>query len=220
MVELVIDGELVRTTADHPFYTAYETWVEAGDLEVGDHILSAAGDYGRVTSVRTTSDREMMYNLTVSEDHTYVVGSGQWVVHNTCTVGFNNINFRRENSVNGYRTRVDDETATVRVGRWMSNSEYNTMRNSGQVQPGSDGAGTYILLDGPANFESQARPGSVYVEFDVRANDPWFMTNDGLGWAIIPTPGSSQANRWRIATGETITSMPAATSISEILFRK
>jgi|GEM_PF-5768548 len=24
-----------------------------------------------------------MYNLTVSEDHTYVVGSGQWVVHNT-----------------------------------------------------------------------------------------------------------------------------------------
>jgi len=84
VVELVIDGELVRTTADHPFYTAYETWVEAGDLEVGDHILSAAGDYGRVTSVRTTSEREMMYNLTVSEDHTYVVGSGQWVVHNVC----------------------------------------------------------------------------------------------------------------------------------------
>jgi len=86
VVELVIDGELVRTTADHPFYTAYETWVEAGDLEEGDHILSADGGYGRVTSVRSTSDREMMYNLTVSEDHTYVVGSGQWVVHNVCDI--------------------------------------------------------------------------------------------------------------------------------------
>jgi len=26
----------------------------------------------------------VMYNLTVAYDHTFVVGSGEWVVHNTC----------------------------------------------------------------------------------------------------------------------------------------
>ena len=35
-----------------------------------------------------------MYNLTVATAHTFFVGEGQWLVHNTCFLKFNSRNFR------------------------------------------------------------------------------------------------------------------------------
>jgi hypothetical protein len=47
-VNLTIGGELLETTLEHPFYTADEEWVAAGDLEVGEDIRRADGSYGEV----------------------------------------------------------------------------------------------------------------------------------------------------------------------------
>ena len=141
------------------------------------------------------------------------------VVFSTLTTGNNNIDFRRPGTATGMRTTVD-ENATVRMGRWMSQSEYDDMVSTGKVQIGSEGEATYVLLDGPDGFETQARSGSVYAEFDVPANNAWWMTNDDLGWATIPAPGSSQANRWRIVTGQDVDQMPTVTNITDILRRK
>ncbi len=160
-----------------------------------------------------------MYDLTVAEAHTFAVGEGQWVVHNCITSGTNNIDSRRPGTSAGMRTPVD-ENATVRMGRWMSQGEYDDMVSTGRVQMGSEGEATYVLLDGPDGFEAQVRSGSVYAEFDVPANSAWWMTNDDLGWATILTPGSSQANRWRIVTGHNVYEMPTATDITDILRRK
>ncbi len=93
---VVIAGEAIYTTPEHPFYTAEHGWVDAGALAVGEHVKSESSSYGLVSSVAFTTTREIMYNLTVDVDHTYFVGIGQWLVHN-CGVGANrNLGLRGE----------------------------------------------------------------------------------------------------------------------------
>jgi hypothetical protein len=81
---LTIDGERLETTPDHPFYTDTDEWVAAGELQVGDRILKADGNYGTVEASETVQQSQKMYNLTIDDEHTFFVGDGQWLVHNTC----------------------------------------------------------------------------------------------------------------------------------------
>lgn len=80
---VTINGEEIETTPWHLFYTS-EGWVEAGELEVGDAIVSLGGVYGLVDSVIIVDATQTMYDLTVEEVHTFAVGDGDWVVHNEC----------------------------------------------------------------------------------------------------------------------------------------
>jgi hypothetical protein len=82
IVYLVIEGERIETTPEHPFYTSEAEWIAAGELRLGDLIRQASGRYGRVQAVEFVSQPEVMYNLTVAEAHTYFVGVGRWLVHN------------------------------------------------------------------------------------------------------------------------------------------
>ena len=89
-----IPGELIETTPEHPFYVLGE-WVDAEDLEVGMPLSTFEGETlvhsGTVTSVERVEQTQTMYNLTVDTAHTFFVGEGQWLVHNTgggCGVQF------------------------------------------------------------------------------------------------------------------------------------
>ena len=75
---------MIETTPEHPFYTVDEGWVASGDLESGDQILSLTGDIGVVEFATFDTRDQVMYNLTVDSVHTFAVGDGAWVVHNTC----------------------------------------------------------------------------------------------------------------------------------------
>ncbi len=83
VVHLTIDGEELETTPEHPFYVEGEGWVSAEDLEVGDDIQNAEGSTGEVESIEIEQTQQEMYNLTVDEAHTFYVGEGQWLVHNS-----------------------------------------------------------------------------------------------------------------------------------------
>ena len=52
-------------------------------LKLGMHIVEAGGRVGEVTGWKSVPDIQTMYNLEVTQDHTYTVGDGQWVVHNS-----------------------------------------------------------------------------------------------------------------------------------------
>jgi hypothetical protein len=84
VVHLTIDGELIETTPEHPFYTADGEWVTAGALHVGDKVWQDNGGYGVVEAVAFAEQPQWMYNLTVDQAHTFFVGEGQWLVHNNC----------------------------------------------------------------------------------------------------------------------------------------
>lgn len=81
IITLVIDGELIETTPNHPFYTD-EGWLGAGDLWVGAKVVRANGQLGQVESINVETTPQLMYDLTVDVAHTYFVGRHQWLVHN------------------------------------------------------------------------------------------------------------------------------------------
>jgi RHS repeat-associated protein len=77
--------ETLHTTYTHPFLTLELGWVQAGQLKAGMHVIRADGTTGVVESVVVVPGAGTMYNLEVSNLHTYEVGAERWVVHNKCT---------------------------------------------------------------------------------------------------------------------------------------
>jgi RHS repeat-associated protein len=82
VTELIIDGEWIETTPEHPFYVEGKGWVDAEDLQTGDRVRQADGTTGIVWLQWNVHKTQEMYNLTVDTAHTFFVGDGQWLVHN------------------------------------------------------------------------------------------------------------------------------------------
>ncbi|MHB8598471.1 MAG: RHS repeat-associated core domain-containing protein [Ktedonobacteraceae bacterium] len=76
-------SEVVHTNQKHPFFTLERGFVPVAQLHLGMHVLRADGNVGVVTGWKVVPGTKAMYNLTVAQDHTFTVGVGQWVVHNT-----------------------------------------------------------------------------------------------------------------------------------------
>jgi hypothetical protein len=76
--------ETVHTTAKHPWLTADRGWVKAGELHVGERVVRLDGTTAVVTAEHVVPGAANYYNLTVSHLHTYLVGIGKYVVHNSC----------------------------------------------------------------------------------------------------------------------------------------
>jgi RHS repeat-associated protein len=83
---VTIDGEVIRTTPEHPFFTLDRGFVPAADLRTGELVATATGVPGAVTSVRWDGGPAEMWNLTVEVEHTFFVGDRGWWVHNECTI--------------------------------------------------------------------------------------------------------------------------------------
>ncbi len=84
-LDVTIDGETLHTTDEHPFYVVRdneEQWVQAKHLQADDRVLAADGTLGVVEAIEIVDQPQTMYNLTVSLVATYLVGDGQWLVHN------------------------------------------------------------------------------------------------------------------------------------------
>jgi hypothetical protein len=82
LVDLYIDGEVISTTGEHPFWTPDKGWVEAKDLEVGSLLQT---EDGRIIDVDGVEKREgdfTVYNFRVEGFHTYFVSELGVLVHN------------------------------------------------------------------------------------------------------------------------------------------
>ena len=84
------DGSSLSVTTNHPFFVdsgpgiATPEWVQAGDLRVGDRLRTEDGHDVTITALRYDTGYAHVYTLTVAQDHTFFVGSGEPVlVHNT-----------------------------------------------------------------------------------------------------------------------------------------
>ncbi len=75
--------EILHTNEKHPFLTKEKGFIPVSQLKPGMHVLEADGSYGVVAKLAVVPGAQWMYNLTVSQDHTYTVGLEQWIVHNT-----------------------------------------------------------------------------------------------------------------------------------------
>jgi hypothetical protein len=82
LVDIYIDGEVISTTGEHPFWTPDLGWVEAKDLHVGSLLQT---EDGRIIDVDCVEKREgefEVYNFKVDGFHTYFVSDLGILVHN------------------------------------------------------------------------------------------------------------------------------------------
>jgi len=72
-------GEMIETSAGHPFWVAGEGWVKARDLRSGMELHGLNGPV-RVSSV-SDSREEQTYNLIIADHNTYFVGKAKVLSH-------------------------------------------------------------------------------------------------------------------------------------------
>ena len=82
LIELIINGEWIETTSEHPFYVEKIGWTNAENLQTGMLVQRADGSTGMVWFKWKVYHQQEMYNLTVATAHTFFVGDGRWLVHN------------------------------------------------------------------------------------------------------------------------------------------
>jgi len=97
----------------------------------------------------------------------------------------------------------------TRVGRWMSCAEYDAMLVSNMVQQSFSGSTHGGRPPDIMAFFRQAKPGSVYIEFDVPST---CLKQTGRGWAKIIGPHSIEG-RLAARKAWTVPQMPAAANI-------
>jgi guanyl-specific ribonuclease Sa len=78
VLDLRVNGHNIRTTAEHPFYVRGKGWICAKELQLGDALSSHDGEWVAVEAVRDLNEVATVYNLRVSDYHTYFVGSREW----------------------------------------------------------------------------------------------------------------------------------------------
>ncbi|WP_369011736.1 HINT domain-containing protein [Acetivibrio thermocellus] len=84
LLNLTINGEVIKTTFEHPFYVKDVGFVEAGKLQVGDKLVDSRGNVlvleGKKLEI--TDKPVKVYNFKVDNFHTYHVGNDGILVHN------------------------------------------------------------------------------------------------------------------------------------------
>ena len=79
VMELVVHGQSIKTTAEHPFFVpAQGKFVAAGALQVGEQLVGHDGKLVQIASIGSTGEVTKVYNLRVADFHTYFVGGALW----------------------------------------------------------------------------------------------------------------------------------------------
>ena len=82
-----VNGKEIETTPEHPFYVRDAGWTDGGDLKAGDELLGTNDCWTPIDAITLTANEQTVYNIHVSNDHTYFVGDADWNfsvwVHNT-----------------------------------------------------------------------------------------------------------------------------------------
>ena len=84
-----LTSEVLHTNQKHPFLTVEKGFLPVGQMKLGMHVVEANGQVGMVSGWKVVPGVKVMYNLEVAQDHTFMVGVGQWVVHNCGGGGVN-----------------------------------------------------------------------------------------------------------------------------------
>jgi hypothetical protein len=86
LVSVKLDGETITATPEHPFFVEGRGWVAAGELTVGDKLVTPDGTV-EILSVEREDVAATVYNFEVEDWHTYYVSGAVALVHNDCGTG-------------------------------------------------------------------------------------------------------------------------------------
>ena len=126
VVHLTINGEVITSTLDHPFYVQDAGFVGAGNLYLGDKLLDTEGNILLVEDMKAEKliEPAKVYNFKVEAFHTYHVGANSALVHNA-----------------DYPSHMNPD------GSLKPNVEYTTGENNYTYKTNSDGHIEYAHAD-------------------------------------------------------------------------
>lgn len=84
LYDLYVDGEVISTTAEHPFWVPGQGWVKAKDLVVGSLLQTDKETKVDVDKIERREGNFKVYNFEVEGFPTYFVSELGILVHNTC----------------------------------------------------------------------------------------------------------------------------------------
>ena len=141
VIELVLDGDHsdpLGLTPAHPLYSAdRQTWVPAGEVQVGERLQRHEGSTARVTEIVDEGRRETVYNLEVHRARSYYVGARRVLAHNT---GINKCNFAEQFSGknNGEIGKMlRDSGATAKLKNLFGVGKDNADKALGNIKQGN-----------------------------------------------------------------------------------
>ena len=144
-------GETIHTTANHPWLTADHGWTLAGTLQVGEPVREADGRVATVEAVRVVPGAASMWDLTVSNVHTFAVGSGAFVVHN-CSSG-ETVDDVRQQAQNS----LEDSLKDPHTQKSMNNRGWTKQEISDTLDTGDPRTTADLTNGGPASPERATR---------------------------------------------------------------
>ncbi len=86
LVHVTVNGEVITTTPEHPFYVPQKGWTGAIHLRAGDILVLSNGEYVVVEKIEheLLESPALVYNFEVEDFHTYYVSEYGVLVHNAC----------------------------------------------------------------------------------------------------------------------------------------
>ena len=86
LYEIKVGDEIIKVTPRHQFYVVDKGWVRAYNLQEGDYLVSETNtSRQRIEGIKYTKlDKPIkVYNLTIEDNHNYLVSGHELLVHNT-----------------------------------------------------------------------------------------------------------------------------------------
>ena len=83
-LEITVGDNVIKTTPRHEFYIVDKGWIRAYELEVGDVLVSTTNGDMEITKIEHKYHDEEIptYNLTVEDNHNYLITEDRLLVHN------------------------------------------------------------------------------------------------------------------------------------------
>ena len=171
LIHLVIGGEEIITTETHPFYVKDRGFVEAGELQAGEHLLNVNGKELLIEEFwsERLDEPETVYNFQVEDFHTYFVGENKIWVHNADYP--TSVKQLYDNSKPGKRTKGRTEQKIVDGDFNTALRDFETLHPT-DVKSISTPWGTGKTGNIDNGFVATVRPGSSYGKPTLEIRNP------------------------------------------------
>lgn len=177
LVRVSVNGEVIVTTPEHPFYVPSKGWTGAIHLRAGDILVLHNGKYVIVEQVQheILEHPIQVYNFEVEDFHTYYVGDSSVLVHNACgpkiTAPKNGIKVDSSNALDLADDFLGKGYTEASPGRFVSSDGLRQVRmTASDLSPFNNHAGMPHL-----NFETLSPNPLKPGKFSIISNSHVFI---------------------------------------------
>ena len=137
LVHITINGEEIVTTDNHPFYVQDRGFINAGNLLVGDKLISVNGEDLTIEDyyIELTEEPVSVYNFQVEDFHTYFVGD--------CAVWVHNANYLTD------KTPKDISEMTRKQLKENTPEDWDFQEHNGRIHIKDDNGNYRVRVDVP-----------------------------------------------------------------------